>query len=347
MALLPPAVSAAELVAERLAVEPVVQASTAAPASAVLLAPPALRTTPALESLHPKLWRPRQITPGHEGALGTGFAALDAELPGGGWPPRTLTELLLPRPGIGEVRLLVPALTSLAAAQRPVMFFNPPACLNTWALVALGVDASQLVAVRGREAPREQAQRRIGRPTFDPSGRPLRPAALPGLPPAADVLWAAEHALRSGRIGAALLWLGEPLRAELLRRLQLAAQAHTGPVFLLRHLQALAHPSPAPLRLLLRPTSSMSGSELSVRVFKRCGPAAVRAVQLDLTATQQSAVEPIVPRSMAGPPARALVQQPEFSAAEIHACTKLLLAEEGRWRGLQYLRRLSPELAHA
>jgi protein ImuA len=223
--------------------------------------PPALSelaetTAPALEALHPALWRAHQLARGREGALGSGFAELDAELPGGGWPHRALTELLLPRPGIGEIRLLAPALATLAGAQRPVMLFDPPARLSAWALVELGVDALQLIVVHGR------AQ---------------TPPLLRGLPPAADVLWAAEHALRSGQVGALLLWLAEPLRADLLRRLQLAAQAHDGPAFLLRPLQARTRPSAAPLRLALHPAAP---DLLSVQILKRRGPAAGRSIKL-------------------------------------------------------------------
>src|SRR5574343_233370 len=78
-------------------------------------------------SLHPALWRARggQVVPAQ--VCASGFAALDAELPGGGWPQRALTELLLPGPGLGEWRLLAPALARLAAQGRTVMLFNPPA----------------------------------------------------------------------------------------------------------------------------------------------------------------------------------------------------------------------------
>ena len=41
----------------------------------------------------------------------TGWPALDAELPGGGWPAEGLTELLCECPGALEARLLMPGLT--------------------------------------------------------------------------------------------------------------------------------------------------------------------------------------------------------------------------------------------
>ena len=72
-------------------------ASAPCPSSAV----PAAPADPA--TLHPALWRAHQLgRAGAAGALASGFAALDAVLPGGGWPAGALTELLLPQPGVGE-----------------------------------------------------------------------------------------------------------------------------------------------------------------------------------------------------------------------------------------------------
>ena len=51
---------------------------------------------------------------------------LDALLPQGGWPASLLIELLLPQPGIGELRLLQHALENLGP--RPVVLVQPP-CL--------------------------------------------------------------------------------------------------------------------------------------------------------------------------------------------------------------------------
>ena len=51
-------------------------------------------------------------------ALPSGFDALDAQLPGGGLPRRALTEILLPREGIGELRFLLPLLAR-PSSRRP------------------------------------------------------------------------------------------------------------------------------------------------------------------------------------------------------------------------------------
>jgi protein ImuA len=220
------------------------------------------------EFLRDDLWRTHQLSRQSSCAFSsTGFSTLDAELPGGGWPHRVLTELLLPHPGLGELRLLVPALSRIAgtsdateSTDRCVMLFDPPAALCGWALAKLGVNAQQLLVVYGREGARGAAHLR----------RVL---------PSADLLWALEQALKSGHVGAVLAWLPQRLKADALRRLQLAAQAHDGPAFLFREVEARAKPSAAPLRLLLQGAGI---DRLSARVLKRRGPPLAQPVVLAL-----------------------------------------------------------------
>lgn len=219
--------------------------------------------------LHPALWRVRggqggASGPAVEGSVPTGFAALDAELPGGGWPVRVLTELLLSTPGLGEMRLLAPLLRRLAAQGRSVLWFDPPAELHAPALQEMGCTPGGCLVVRPPAAA----------PGPGPAGRAGRRA-----PPGAALCWALEQALRSGQAGAVLAWPGAAARPEALRRLQLAAQAHEGPVFLLREAGAAAQSSPAPLRLQLAPAGP---DELAVHIFKRRGPALEMPVHLAL-----------------------------------------------------------------
>ncbi|MDE2082885.1 MAG: translesion DNA synthesis-associated protein ImuA [Burkholderiales bacterium] len=214
------------------------------------------------QALHPALWRAHQLggpRPGAQGVHPSGFAALDAQLPGGGWPARALTELLLPHAGIGELRLLAPALAALQREQRPLMWFDPPAVPCAWALSALGLSLQRLTVVRSRVA--------------------LRSAPARARLPAADVLWALEQALKSGQLGAALAWLPARLPADALRRLQLAAQGHDGPVFLLRDAALRQQPSAAPLRLLL---ASAGPDRLRVGLLKRRGPPQAQPLMLAL-----------------------------------------------------------------
>jgi protein ImuA len=211
------------------------------------------------------LWRAHQLGAVSHAATASGFISLDAELPGSGWPHRMLTELLLPHPGLGELRLLMPALARITRGAPPeggrnVMLFDPPAALCGPALTQLGLDAQQLLVVHGREGVRATA-------------------ALRRLLPSADLLWALEQALKSGHIGAVLAWLPSRVKADALRRLQLAAQAHDGPAFLFREVDARSKPSAAPLRLLLQ---SAGIDRLAVRVLKRRGPPLMQPLLLEL-----------------------------------------------------------------
>ena len=187
----------------------------------------------------------------------TGFAALDAELPGGGWPAAGLTELLVAAPGSGELRLLAPLLRQrLSGPQGPhhagsLLCIAPPFMPYAPALHALGWPLERLVLVT--------------------------PDSL------ADAAWAAEQGLRSGACAAVLWWQAEARApaaalATALRRLHLASQEGACPLFALRPASARAQSSPAPLRLALEPAAQ---SQLAVTAFKRRGPA--MAVPLLLT----------------------------------------------------------------
>lgn len=232
----------------------------------------------APEDLHPALWLGHQLGRAAAEGLPSGFIALDGELPGHGWPRRALSELLLPHPGLGEIRLLAPCLATVQRAGRLVMLFYPPAALSAWALAQLGLDLEQLLVV--------QARSRV----------------MPG----ADSLWACEQALKSGHVGAVIAWLPPRLRAERLRRLQLAAQAHDGPAFVFRELAAAQRPSPAPLRLSLR---AAGADMLSVRLLKRRGPPLERALLLPLPAVLCEVGQQ---RAEAGRPLRPAVPEATF-----------------------------------
>ncbi len=199
---------------------------------------------PPLEHLHPALWRAHQLGRGRESVQASGYAALDAELPGGGWPQRAITELLLAGTGWGEIRLLAPALAQVGASGRGVLLLGPPADPCAEALAQLGLDLSRCVVVRGP-----------------------------------DLLWPLEQALRSGQVGAVVAWAPVGLKGEALRRLQLAAQSHEGPAFIVRHPAVAAQPSPAPLRLSL---AGAGPDALAVRLLKRRGPLLEQPVLLSL-----------------------------------------------------------------
>src|SRR3546814_1948070 len=69
----------------------------------------------APQRIHPALWRASQLARMPGRCVDTGFPALSAQLPGGGWPLGNLIELLIQQPGIGEMQLLRPALSDLSS----------------------------------------------------------------------------------------------------------------------------------------------------------------------------------------------------------------------------------------
>jgi protein ImuA len=191
------------------------------------------RTPHSPEEIHPALWRGSQLARTHGRTQDTGYAALSAELPGGGWPLGTLVELLVQQPGVGEIRLLRPALAALN--QRPIALVQPPHIPNAPAFAYLGIPSEKLMLLRAAKT--------------------------------ADALWAAEQILKTGSCGALVLWQTH-IRAASLRRLHLAAQSAETLFLMVRPLASATDSSPATLRLAVRP----AGDGIVVDVIKRKGP---------------------------------------------------------------------------
>ncbi len=205
------------------------------PASVAITARPSPLDAACLQG---RLWRGSSLGTAIEPTLPSGFAALDAELPGGGWPLKASIELLIEQPGVLEWRLLAPALCSWWARQsgpQPLLLVNPPHTPHLPGLQALGLPPSALIWVQ---------------------------AAVP-----AQQLWATEQAIQSN--AAVLAWLPEA-RPEQIRRLQVGALSSAAPVFLMRPKHAGRQSSAAPLRLEVRPGE---GWQLDVHLLKRRGPA--------------------------------------------------------------------------
>ncbi len=205
--------------------------------------------------LKERLWRGDALK-APSASLPSGFAALDAQLPGGGWPMHCLTELLVPVPGIGEMRLVAPCLAQLARAKRQIIVMASAEARcgllypDGWA--QLGIDPALILLIQTERL--------------------------------ADRLWALEQSLKSAAFGALLAWLPET-RPDALRRLQLAAAKASGLSFLVRSASAQMHSSPAPLRLLLGRAqhSLIEDRLLSVRIIKRRGPVLDEALLLKLS----------------------------------------------------------------
>jgi cell division inhibitor SulA/protein ImuA len=189
----------------------------------------------------------------------SGFAELDAQLPGGGWPRGGLSELLFDTAGIGELRLLLPALRILSRQMRWIAWVNPPFIPYAPALSAAGIDISRILLIHPRPRHSMTQQRHQQQQQKQQQQKQKYK----------DALWALERASRSGTCSAVLAWLDEgQLTVPDTRRLQLAARQGNTLSCLFRPGSAAAHSSMAELRLAMRPladsTGAMSGAEVSI-----------------------------------------------------------------------------------
>jgi protein ImuA len=197
---------------------------------------PALPPEARLGLSVPGVWCGTEI--GHQSGavVPTGWASLDRELPGGGWPVQSLTEILAAQAAVTEWRLLGPALRRVAADGGPVLVIGPPRPPYLPGLRHAGLDERGFVWITA-ETPAER-------------------------------LWTTEQLIRSNACGAILAWLPHA-RADQIRRLQVCAQSCDKPVFLFRPAAARHESSAAPLRLHVG-----FGLDWTVRVhiLKRRGP---------------------------------------------------------------------------
>jgi hypothetical protein len=192
---------------------------------------------------HPAIWRGDDVAP-EPAALPSGYPELDAALPGRGWPHGALTEILLEREGIGEIRLTLPALAHLQAQRRDVVWVAPPYKPYAPALAAAGVDLARLYVVACRTPQ--------------------------------DALWAFEQSLRAPECGAAFAWVTTHDQ-RVLRRLQVAARDGRTWGALWRRPGQRGSALAAPLRLHL----SRQEGRLAVRVLKRRGAELAQPVLLE------------------------------------------------------------------
>ncbi len=188
----------------------------------------------SLEKLleNPRVWRGSSQIDTRAG-LASGYPKLDRCLPGGGWPLEALTEILTGQYGIGELRLLMPALAELSKEESQygergeyaepgwIAWIAPPFQPYAPALQQCGIDLSRVLIVRPKDD--------------------------------SELLWSAEQALSSGTCAAVLLW-PSTLDDQASRRLQLAAEKGHSWAIAFRPLSARQQASAAALRLELQPT---------------------------------------------------------------------------------------------
>lgn len=211
--------------------------STASSAAAVIPVPPLADPSTVPAHVAAALWRGTELGLAAGEVVPSGFDALDAELPGGGWPCRAVSELLSAQPGVLEWRLLAGCLRAVTAAGRTVVLVSPPRVPHLPGLRHEGLDERQLIWVDAST----------------PSER----------------LWCTEQLVKSGACGAIVAWLPQG-RPEQVRRLQVCASSCDCPVLLCRPTAARHEPSAAPLRVHAALAPDWT---LRLQVLKRRGAA--------------------------------------------------------------------------
>lgn len=209
------------------------------------------------------VWRADQLEAPVQFAWPSGFSALDAELPGAGWPGHALTEILSPHEGTLEWRLLAPLLARLAGEGREALLVGPPQPPHPPGLHAMGLPFRRLVWLRTHSA--------------------------------AERLWCTEQLLRARPGGAVLVWLPDARPAQL-RRLQVLAAGCETPVFVCRPDAAAREASAAPLRLRAR---AMPGWAVAVDILKRRGPPLMRTLHLH---AMPAGLQAVLPPRLGTPP---------------------------------------------
>jgi len=168
------------------------------------------------------------------------------------------------QPGLGELRLLAPALADLSEAEdRWIAWINPPAIPYAPALGRFGIRTDRLLMIHPKSHQ--------------------------------DALWAAEQAARSGTCSAVLIWLDDNrLKHAETRRLQVAAKQGNSLACLFRPTRAAQHASAAELRLQLHNPSYASNSTststknaasystMQVDILKRRGGWAIDNIGINL-----------------------------------------------------------------
>ena len=201
----------------------------------------------------PSVWRADELARPVAAVVASGHAALDAQLPAGGWPVGALVEVLQAQSHQNEWRLLLPALVRCSGA---VLLVGAPHQPFGPGLAAQGLDPQRLLCTTAQTA----AQR----------------------------LWASEQALRCADVAAVLAWFPQvgpgQVRPEQLRRLQMAASTHAKLLFVMRPESAREESSPAVLRLLVSGASDRADlanhDALQLHILKRRGPPLAQPLML-------------------------------------------------------------------
>ncbi len=198
------------------------------------------------------LWRGSEIKKCRQDvhSLSTGYQLLDDILPEKGWPVGALVDFILPQyqkqvlHGIGELRLVLPAMCQLHVQDKWLLWVDPPYIPYAPALQSAGLNLDRLSLIQNKISHQNK-------------------------------VWVVEKALRTAGCGMVLCWVDALTIAES-RRLQLAAEQSGATGFLFQ--KKTVATSVASLRLKLNP---LQGGVL-VEIIKARGASRYLSVELQL-----------------------------------------------------------------
>jgi len=191
-------------------------------------------------SIEGKVWRgshSKQHTQNKPNSINTGYPSINKLLHSNGWPLATINEFGINQHGIGELRLLIPALREIQSAsqQKHIILISPPHLPFAPALVKENIDLKSLTVVKTNTLK--------------------------------DSLWAAEQSLIANCCAAVICWTGtHKINNHDLRRLQLAAEKTQAWSVLFRHSRCLEESSVSGLRIQL---NCNSYSKLELNILKQ------------------------------------------------------------------------------
>lgn len=212
--------------------------------------------------LHPAVWRAHQLPCAVGNTLSTGHPALDAEIPGHGWPLGALIELIPQHSnGLAELSLLQPCLQALAPNSLTILLTPPHTpCIQAW--YHHGLSQQRLLWVNSDTA--------------------------------ADAYWAALQIIRHHQHATLCYWPRHPLSYAQLRQLHVLARQTQNLLFLIPHAKVNTQSSPAPLRLRYRPHAANQGNSwgLAIQIIKGANMLSAKELYLPLWQAPISSASP-------------------------------------------------------
>jgi cell division inhibitor SulA len=199
------------------------------------------------------IWHANHLALNPDTAIPSGYNPLDSKLDGG-WPDKGIVEMQVDTIGIGEVRLLLPALyhlgqkKGLQEGQQTLLYvwIAPPGRLNAQMLTTAGLPLANTLVATGISAK--------------------------------EAFWLSEQCLRSGCCISVVLWCNslEPNQA---KRLQLAAKEGNCLGFVIRPPTEVEQSLPVSIRIAAGPHAQ----GLEVNISKRLGGYPVMPFALDMS----------------------------------------------------------------